>query len=874
MYPAARDGNFAGDTGAGGAMSLSAVEWGRVEALLPELLTLAPAERAAFLDRHCADSARVRAELESLAAANESGGSFMETPVAVGSRREEAALPRGTRFGAWEIGELLGRGGMGEVYGATRVDGHVRMEAAIKVLKRGLDTDELVRRFNRERNILARLSHPNIARLIDGGVAPDGRPYYVMERVSGTPITRWCRERSPGIQEILRLMTTVCEGVDAAHASLVIHRDLKPSNVLVTDAGEVKLLDFGVAKILAEEDAEHTRTEFGGTPLSPSYAAPEQLQGAPVSTAVDVFALGVMLYQFLTGQLPHRREGLPLVAIVAGIDGETTERASKAVSRDPQRRAQARRLKGDLDLILQKALHKDPQRRYRSAHDLGADLERFLAHRPIEARPDSWRYRSARFLQRNPVASGFALAAVLALLAGTGLALWQAQVAEDEARTARAISAFLTEDLLAAANPAGGSTRDLTVRQLLDRAAASVDAKLAHRPRVAAEIHGTLGQAYARLGELEQAKAHLEKSVASFGVVHGARSVERLTALLRLAQVIYQTGDVAAGCALAEEARAGLALRLGPVDPRLLSARMFAINCLDSGQSGEALAEYRAIAWDLEQHDATASESYVSTLLSIANGHFNRDEYEAAVAAARKAVAASASLLGVEHLETARLRSVLALYLMNTPALDEAERELFRALEDQKKWVGDTEIDVGGHTVLVAVLRGEQGRPAEAERAAREFLDSATGRQVGSGYRPAALTMLAEALLLQDRLDEAIGITGQALDASHRIGMPAHHHEFRLRAFWAEALLRSDRVAEAAQVLAELREDDLAGVPAAHPGLALVLRARGLLWLAQHDKSEALPALEASLAAYRQLYGEEHWRTRRARSELQAARAS
>lgn len=408
--------------------------WPKVEALLAQALEWPEVERAQRLRAASAGDLALEQRVSELLAAHIADGNFLAAPARVSAVPAEA-LPAGTRLGVWQLGEVIGHGGMGEVYAASRADGVVEQQAALKVLKRGLDTDGLVRRFLRERSILARLSHPGIARLLDAGATPDGRPYLVMERVSGVPLDQWCRQNSLDVPAILRLLRAVCDAVQAAHRSLIVHRDLKPSNVLVTAQGEAKLLDFGIAKLLdqAEDAPDATRLTLEGLPMTPSFAAPEQIRGEPVTTAADIYALGAMLFLLLTRRLPHARGGLSIAAAAQALERETTRAPSAALSSgewtDEERRRRARQLGGDLDRIVLKALHPEPERRYASAQAFGEDLGRFLAHEPVSAAPDSAGYRVRKFVRRHRAAVAAASLSLAAIVAGAGVALWQAHEA-------------------------------------------------------------------------------------------------------------------------------------------------------------------------------------------------------------------------------------------------------------------------------------------------------------------------------------------------------------------------------------------------------------------------------------------------------------
>jgi len=430
-------------------MSLSRVQWSRAEELFEQALKLAAQKRPAYLAKACAGDTELREEVTALIAAVSRVDDFLSTPVAIVSTEpdEPEYMSVGTVLGPWRILGLLGHGGMGEVYNAERADGAYEQQVALKILKRGLDTCAVLRRFLQERRILARLTHPNISRLLDAGSAQDGRPYLAMERVHGKPITAWCLEHEASLRQIIELACETCAAVSAAHRLSIVHRDLKPSNVLVSEDGEIKLLDFGIAKLLNEEGGEETQTHFGA-PVTPQYAAPEQLMGLPISPATDVYALGSLLYEMLTGSAA--RPSTNAAAAVAAVSSreDSAVRPSRAVLRapdiaEPLRRRRARELEGDLDLILLKALAAEPARRYPSAAMLEEDLRRYLEGRPVLAQADSWAYRFGKFVRRNRISTTFASLAVAALIAGLTASLWQAHAAQREARRANAVRDFI-----------------------------------------------------------------------------------------------------------------------------------------------------------------------------------------------------------------------------------------------------------------------------------------------------------------------------------------------------------------------------------------------------------------------------------------------
>jgi len=417
--------------------------WSEVDALFGAALNHPPLERAAYLREVCASDADLLRLTLDLVRSVETAPDFLEdralfVGVTPGSSPVAAEEPEGTRIGSYRLLRAIGRGGTGTVYAADRVNGDFEQRLAIKILRRGLDTADVLARFRAERRILASLSHPNIARLYDGGATDDGRPFLVMELVDGEPITEYCDARRLGIDERLRLFATVCKAVQHAHRNLIVHRDLKPANILVDGAGIPKLLDFGIAKLLDADpevgEAGFTRT--GIRPMTPGYASPEQVRGGPITTAVDVYQLGLLLHELVCGRSPYRLENRSPQAFeravceqnpmrpsdalrghAGGGKGHADGAAGIAADRATDPRRLAARLAGDIDTIVARALRKEPQRRYASPEELARDLERHLDGLPVAARADSWGYRAGKRIRRHP---GVAAAALAVLLAGGG----------------------------------------------------------------------------------------------------------------------------------------------------------------------------------------------------------------------------------------------------------------------------------------------------------------------------------------------------------------------------------------------------------------------------------------------------------------------
>ena len=425
--------------------------WQQVKTLFEQALGLADGQRAAFLDAACAGDPQLHRQVEALLASDAEGEAFLESPpvglvdgVSDPESAEEGEEPLiGRQIGPYRILSEIGRGGMGAVYLAERADDAYQKKVAVKLLKRGMDRAAILRRFRHEREILARLDHPHIARLLDGGTTADGLPYFIMEYVEGVPIDAYCDRQSLPVRERLKLFRTVCAAVHYAHQNLIVHRDLKPGNILVTADGTVKLLDFGIAKVLhpgpgAQAMASH---DTARRPMTPAYASPEQVRGEAITTASDVYSLGVLLYELLTGQRPYALSGHVPHEMEQAICQAEPERPSAAARRNGGGHGAPsgwKDLAGDLDNILLMALRKEPARRYASVEQFSEDVRRHLEGLPVIARRDTGWYRATKFIRRNKVGVGAAACALAALLAGMAATAWQARLARAQQEIAEA----------------------------------------------------------------------------------------------------------------------------------------------------------------------------------------------------------------------------------------------------------------------------------------------------------------------------------------------------------------------------------------------------------------------------------------------------
>jgi non-specific serine/threonine protein kinase/serine/threonine-protein kinase len=599
----------------------------RCEELFHEAAALAETERAAFLQRSCAEDPALRADVERLLAAHERAGDFISTPAiaAAGEWADGEKSWVGRLVGPYRVVRELGRGGMGAVYLAERADGQYEHRVALKVIKRGMDTEQVLARFRAERQILASLDHPNIARLLDGGSTDQGVPYFVMEYIEGEPIDAWADRRELSVDERLQLFLPVCGAVAYAHQHLVVHRDIKPLNILVTPEGVPKLLDFGIAKVLHEDADEATSTVTGMRLLTPEYASPEQVEGRHATTVSDVYALGVVLYELLTGRSPYRLRSRTPLDVVEAVRTTDPERPSAAGGTEKLRR----RLRGDLDTILLTALRKEPARRYQSVEQFAGDVRRHLGGLPVTARPDTFGYRAGKFVRRNrvPVAAGVLLA--LALLAGTAATAYQARearAAQDRAERRFADVRKLANALLFDYHDA---IRDLRgarpVRERMVRDALGYLDGLARESAEDPSLQRELAGGYHRIGDLQGGDASnlgdTEGAARSYakalGILESLLQADGGNARLRrdaansamaLGRVVWGRGDLAGGLAHARRARALLdpLVSAAPTDTDLRLQLSAANNLLgqislEEGKIAQSLEFHRA---DLEQFGA------------------------------------------------------------------------------------------------------------------------------------------------------------------------------------------------------------------------------------------------------------------------------
>ncbi|MEQ1690079.1 MAG: serine/threonine-protein kinase [Gemmatimonas sp.] len=537
----------------------------RVRELFDAVVEREFGERDALLEQLAPGDAALHAEVVALLQADGATDVRLSTPLAGAVATSLSAslddTMVGTRLGAYEVVRMVGRGGMGTVYEAVRVDDQYRKRVAIKLVQQGLDTTVALVRFRRERQILANLEHRNIATLLDGGVAADGRPFLVMEFVQGEPITKWCDARRATVRERLALFRQVCAAVQHAHKNLVVHRDIKPGNILVTGDGTVKLLDFGIATLLTvDDDPDMPITRGASRAFTPEYASPEQLRGDVLTTASDVYALGVVLFELLTGRRPHVVSSRALIDFERAVLDTLPPRPSTVVGDDAaaargERTAErlGRRLDGDLDAIVLRALAMEVSRRYASVDAISDDLRRYLDDRPVHAQRDWAGYRLGKFVRRNGAAVTASVLVMIALIGGVATTAQQARRARLAQVQAEQVSGFLRA-ILSSVKPATGG-RDVSVSEVLDSAAARLKVELADQPLARVELERVIAASYQSLGRYDDAERHLREALA----LRRARGREGVVVILNdLGLVFLGRGEWARADSVF---RAALALR-------------------------------------------------------------------------------------------------------------------------------------------------------------------------------------------------------------------------------------------------------------------------------------------------------------------------
>ena len=884
---------------------ISNERWDEVQRVLDGALALPLDDVPRFLDRECAGDSELRREVEELLDSCERAEGFLEQPparLAEALVSEHRSMPTGRRIGPYLVIGEAGRGGMGVVHLAERSDGQFRQRVALKVLPRGLESDHAIRRFRDERQILASLTHPGIARLLDGGVTDDELPYFAMEYVEGTSIDRYCDDRRLDIDARLRLFVAVCDAVQYAHQNLVVHRDLKPSNILVTVDGAVKLLDFGIAKLLSDDapnggDQTGELTRSGGRWLTPRYASPEQISGAPVTTVSDVYTLGVLLYELLTGHSPYRLAALTPAELMRAVCEEEPARPSAAVLRsesvtrgdgstssvsaDEVARSRAlrpdrlaRRLRGDLDTIALTAMQKEPTRRYGSAGALADDVRRHLAGQPVLARPDTLRYRTSKFVRRHRVAVIAAGALALSLVAGAvGIARQNAVTARERERAQQqaAIAARASQlivDMFRLSDPDVAKGTTITAREMLERGTQRVETDFASDPALQAVLLREIGRIYQNLALTDDAERLVRRAVAVW---------RQQEPSLELAAGLQQLGEIEAARAKFVEAephfREALTLRRSlhrnaPHDDVAASLRGLGEALQRQRKATDAEPLYReALALERRLHGEN-SPHLASTLYGLAVTFHDRG-LDSTEALFREAVTIYRTVPAAHDPIAATARLSLAQILLFRQQYAEAE-PLYRETIQLRRTIYPP-----GHRLLVAAQSGlgamlyNTSQLAEAESILREGIE--TGAVTLGSNHPDIIELkqiLGATLTERGRYADADRLLTEAIDG-WRESDPKNPMGSYARLIRGDARLFGGRLDGAD---ADFRQVTSAARGPVSAFLALGLRGLGRSALERGQLDSAEARLRAAIVAFGRMRPTHHYvlGTRRSLAEVMA----
>jgi eukaryotic-like serine/threonine-protein kinase len=775
------------------------------------------------------------------------------------------------RLGMYKVLRKIDTGGMGSVYLGVRADQEFKKYVAIKVIRKGMDTEDIISRFRRERQILASLDHPNIARLLDGGTTDDGLPYFVMEHVQGLPLTEYCDNRLLNIAQRLDLIRVVCSAVQYAHQNLVVHRDLKPANILVTADGVVKLLDFGIAKLLNPDlfELESPPTATNIRVMTPEYASPEQARSEPVTTASDVYSLGMVLYELLTGLRPFQFTTRNQIEVCRIICEQEPTKPSNAVtakgnvdiekfstSRGVTSHRLAKQLHGDLDNIVLMALRKEPQLRYASAQALSEDIGRYMDGYTVYARHPTWRYRAGKYVRRHSVGVA-ASALILLLLVGSVVITLvqnaaisrQRDAAEQEKQKAEQVTKLLV-NLFEVNDPAQAKGETITAREILDRGAQRVSKQLQNKPDVQAELMRTMGTIYEKLGLYDQAQSLLEKVVQIRKTARNIEDTELATDLRNLASVLHAKGRLPEAERINREALAIHRRARGNEHADVATDLILLAEVLQAkGQFGEAeICSREALAIHKKllgnEHSDTAND-----LIILGRSLHNQGRLQEAEKSFREALAIHRKTLGNVHPNVGLGLNQLGLLLWEMGQLEEAEKILTESLILTRKLLGNEHMDTASSLNNLALVLDDSGKEEEAERLYRQALEIYR-KSLGNEHPTVATGIHNVAGVLMDRgkVEEAEQLFREEIDIARKTLGDEHPDTADAMRSLASVLQEKGQLQEAERLYRQALEIFRSKLGNQHPYVALCMTNLAGIFLARNHISGAVSLLNDVLA--------------------------
>lgn len=838
--------------------------WQQVNALLDAVFDLPADQQAAFLDEACADDPALREEVESVLEAEANAPAFLDNQAVeyVDVLYTDTAPPPdiegNLQIGPYRVIRELGRGGMSVVYLAEHTEGTFAHPVALKLLQQHFQTQDRIVRFRAERQILGRLDHPNIARLLDGGITQTGQPFLVVEHVEGRPITDYCAQNNLSVDDRERLLQTVCRVVQHAHGRLVVHRDLKPSNILVTDAGTVKLLDFGIAKLLDENAAGVTLpvTRTGERLMTPEYAAPEQIRSEPITTATDVYQLGVLAYEMLTDRHPFCEAKQPLSDIERHVLESTPTRPSAVTGGGTGRGVEVEKLSGDLDTIVLKALRKEPTRRYASPGDLADDLERHLQGRPVTARPATWRYRAQKFVRRNraTVLTSLLLGLILVTYVAT-LTVQANRIAEERnrARQESARSERVTQFLITlfeSLDPNETQGEALSAQALLDRGADRLARQMDEDPLVQTRLLNAIGNVYRKQGQYEKAIRLFRQAIDVHNSTDTPAPSGLATSLTDLGTTLTITGAYAAADS---SLRRALSLRRAqsPSAPLGVAASLNALAFLNREmQNYDRAATLYHEALDLrKQHLPPNDPNIAETLNNLGLILAQKEDYAAAITYYREALSIRKAQYGSRHTAVAHSLSHLGWVHEMQSDYATADSLYHEALAVRRAVLGEEHLATANSLNMIGWVKQKRGQYAEAERYLRQALDRYR-TLLGPEHIYVANAQYKLSVLLVERKQYAAArsLYTEAFQLRRALRGLDDAYTLTLMTELSEVLVRHNRFADAETLLHESLRLQLVN-EVAPQDLAYTRRVLGYGLLKQGKYNEAEPFLQAAHAA-------------------------
>ncbi len=852
-------------------------QWDQVKELFALALEQDPAERNEFLRQACAGDDSLRTEIESLLSSFDGASIFLEDCPAAGLLSAQSRAMTGKRIGAYRLVREIGQGGMAVVYLAERDDQNYRKQVAIKMVKAGIDTEQVLDRFRNERQTLAALDHPNIVKLLDGGSSDEGAPYLVMEYVEGQPIDQYCDLHQLSIDERLSLFRQVCSAVQYAHENLVIHRDLKPGNILIAKGGVPRLLDFGIAKLLNPECFQtplETRTNW--RPMTPEYASPEQIRGCAITTASDVYSLGVLLFELMTGHRPYHPAGQSLLEMERLVCESDPEKPSVAACRkeadNPPITAESvsaqrglrpaelqRRLRGDLDTIVMKAIEKDPSHRYATASELSADIGRHLSHEPVLARPASAVYRARKYVRRHPVGVTVAAALVLMLAAFAAAQSLQLRRITRERDRANRVTEFM-EGMFKVSNPSEARGNSVTAREILDKASTNIDTGLARDPELQAQMMFVMGDVYRGLGLFPRAQLLYQRAADIQRRVLGPEGAETLRSMDALGWILNQEGHAAEAEKLQRQTVDTRRRVFGSQDPDTLTSMSMLAWTLDrEGHYAEAEKLDREVIDTRHRILKTDNRLSLATMANLAATLGHEGRFAEAEKLKRETVELQRRILGPEDPETLTAMNNLASTLLHEGHYAEAEKLQRETLEVQRRILGPEHPDTLRSMNNLAHTLSNENHLAEAERLQREAL-AAKQRVLGPEHQDTlwAMSSLAWTLQQQGHFAEAEKLQRQTIEIQRRVLGPDRPNTLSTMGDLAVTLDKEGRYAEAEKLERQTLDSMRRVLGPEHPYLLEVndVMVHTLNQEGRHDDAEKLA--RATLEIQRRIVGPEH----------------